>query len=125
MNRFLLCCFAALAVVAPGGSSAADVVINEVFYHAPDDLNDLQWVELHNAGAEPVNLGGWKLAKGAEYTFADSVIPAGGYVVVCRSRARFAEFYKVAVAGEFQNSIKRGGDELELRNAAGKVVDAV
>jgi len=26
----------------------AQVVINEIFYHAPDDLNDLQWIEFHN-----------------------------------------------------------------------------
>src|SRR6266568_7535211 len=28
-------------------SSRAQVVINEIFYDAPDDLTDLQWVELY------------------------------------------------------------------------------
>src|SRR3954471_11067972 len=89
---------AMLAAMTPA-VSRADVVINEIFYHAPDDLTDLQWIELHNSGAQPVNLAGWQLAKGVECAFAaDSVIPAGGYVVVCKSRAAFAEFYRVAVA---------------------------
>ena len=32
------------------GPVRADVVINEIFYHAPDDVDDLQFIELHNLG---------------------------------------------------------------------------
>lgn len=38
-----------------------DVVINEIFYHAPDDLTDLEYIELLNAAAESVDLSGWKI----------------------------------------------------------------
>ena len=37
----------ALLAAAP---ARAGVVINEIFYHAPDDLDDLQFIELHNTG---------------------------------------------------------------------------
>ena len=47
----------------------ARVVINEVMYHAPDDLDDLQYVELHNAGDQPVDLGGWAIKKGVKFKF--------------------------------------------------------
>jgi len=114
----------AFTVIAPM-SSRADVVINEVFYHAPDDLHDLQWIELHNSGDRAVDLAGWKLAKGVEYTFTGSVISPGGYVVVCKNRTRFEEFYDAKVAGEHKKSLKLSGDELELRDAAGETVDRV
>ena len=41
-----------MALVAACGPARADVVINEIFYHAPDDLDDLQFIELHNSGLD-------------------------------------------------------------------------
>ena len=51
-------------------STKAEVVINEIFYHAPDEVHDLQWLELYNSGQRTVDLSGWKLTKGIEYQFA-------------------------------------------------------
>ena len=47
-----------------------------------------EWFEVHNHGAEPVNLGGWTIRSGgdAPHTIGtDVVIPAGGHVVLSRS----------------------------------------
>ena len=60
---------AACVVVSLAALAHAQVVINEVFYNAPGDLDDLQWVELHNAGAQAVELGGWSFSKGVKLTF--------------------------------------------------------
>jgi hypothetical protein len=50
----------------------------------PDSATD--WVELHNDGASPVNLTGWRLSDdptdAAKWTFPNVTIPAGGYLVV-------------------------------------------
>lgn len=120
----------ALAVlVALAGSAAparAGVVINEILYHAPGDRDDLQFVELHNPGDRPVDLGGWKLARGVRHEFpAGTAIDAGGYLVVCKNLKAFREAYKFDAAGAFQGSLDHGGEGLELRDAAGKVVDRV
>src|SRR5437762_5806420 len=40
------------------GAANARVVINEVFYHAPDDIEDLEYIELHNSSDQPVDLSG-------------------------------------------------------------------
>ena len=106
--------------------AAAQVVINEILYHAPDDLDDLQYIELHNAGAQAVDLSGWSLRKGVQFKFAAGTqLAPKGFLVVCRSTNRFHEFYKVSVAGEFQAHLKHKGERLELADAAGRVVDAV
>src|SRR5262245_40778317 len=93
----------ALVVCCP---ARADVVINEVFYHAPDDLDDLQFVELHNTGDKAVDLTGWKFTRGVQYTFpANTGIEANGYLVVCKSRERFKKVYGFDAAGPFEGSL--------------------
>jgi hypothetical protein len=108
-------------------SSRAQVVINEIFYDAPDDLTDLQWVELYNTGEKAVNLAGWRLTKGVKFEFGPGVtMGPHGYVVVCKNRQRFQDFYpRTDVAGEFSRSLKHSGERIELHNPAGEVVDSV
>lgn len=43
-----------LLTLLPLTATRAGVVINEVFYNAPDDPDDLQWIELH----DPPDRGG-------------------------------------------------------------------
>lgn len=122
-HRNLVAVLAGLALTA---RLSGAVVINEVMYHAPDDLDDLQYVELHNGGNAEVDLSGWSFSKGIQFTFAPGTkVAPGGFVVVCRSKARFGEFYSVPVAGEFSTNLKKKGERLELRDAAGRVVDSV
>src|SRR2546430_2462360 len=72
----------------------ADVVINEIFYHAPDDLDNLQFIELYNTGDQAVDLSGWELTKGVKYTFpAKTTIEANGYLVLCKSEKEFRRIY--------------------------------
>src|SRR5438045_3464518 len=52
---------AVLVALALAPPARADVVVNEIMYHAPNDLDDLQFVELHNTGGAAVDLSGWKI----------------------------------------------------------------
>ncbi|MBI1842545.1 MAG: CotH kinase family protein [Verrucomicrobia bacterium] len=104
----------------------AGVVINEIFYHAPDDLDDLQWIELHNADSQPVDVSGWRLTKGVHFQFpGKTVMPPGGFLVLCKDAQVFSEFYSVKPDGQFKKSFGRGGGTLELVDSAGKSVDRV
>ena len=109
------------------GSGRAQLVINEIFYNAPDDLADLQWVELYNTQDKAVNLAGWRLGKGIKFEFgAGTTVAEHGYIVICKDRQRFEQFYpKTAVMAEFKGSLKHKGDRIELLNPARKVVDRV
>ena len=45
-----------------GLAASAQVVLNEVMYHPPDDRDELQFIELHNAETTPVDLAGGRWA---------------------------------------------------------------
>lgn len=118
-----LACLLAGSLVAAG-----PVVVNEIHYHPPDDQEALQWIELHNSGTTPVDLGGWKFSKGIELQFeAGTVLPPGGFGVLVRDRRAFQTRYgaEVPFLTEFKGRLKRGGERLELQDAAGKVADSV
>jgi len=60
------------------------VVISELLTHTDDPLEDA--IELHNSGAQPVDLSGWYLSDNQDdfrkFTIPDNtVLPAGGYAV--------------------------------------------
>ena len=107
-------------------SLPAAVVINEIFYHAPDDLDQLEFVEIANTGGEPADLSGWKLSGEIEFAFpADSAIEPGAFAVVAKDREVLKEFYGVDALGEFKKSLSNRGGQLKLTNAAGEVVETV
>jgi hypothetical protein len=104
----------------------ARVVINEIFYHAPDDIEDLEYVELHNSGDQPVDLSGWAFTRGMKFKFPPGTqIKAKGFLVLCRNRERFKEYYNTPVAGVFDQPLSNKGERVELSDASGKVVDAI
>ncbi|MDB5323662.1 MAG: Inner spore coat protein [Phycisphaerales bacterium] len=125
--RLLLACVAILAsAIFSSGPARADVVINEIFYHAPDDLNDLQWVELYNPTDAPVDLAGWSLGKAiGAYTFpAGTTIPAHGYVITAKDPALFKKHYPgQAALGPWPKRLSHSGAQIDLTDAAGKVID--
>ncbi len=120
---------ALLAALALSAATAASgrVVINEIFYHAPRGIENLEYVELHNAADDAVDLGGWKFSKGLKFTFpAGARIDAGGFVVLCRDEVRFHEHYpNIPVAGTFTSKLSNRGERLELSDARGRIVDTV
>jgi hypothetical protein len=117
---------AALLCLLACGLARGGVVINEVMYHAPDDLDELQYIELHNTGDSAVDLGGWKLAKGVKHQFpAGTKIEPGGHLVVCKNLKEFKKHYNFDAAGQFQGALSHNRESLELIDAGGKKVDVV
>src|SRR5687768_11203959 len=109
----------ALALATP---CMAAVVINEIMYNAPDDLDDLEFVELLNTSDAPADISNWSFTKGLKLKFpANTKIAANGYLVVARNSQRFAEHYKVPVAAIFTQKLSNDGETIELSDANGKV----
>jgi hypothetical protein len=119
---------ASLALVASAllvAPARANIVVNEIFYHAPSDLDDLQWVELYNTADAPVDLAGWSLGKTTGFTFpADTTIPAHGYLVTAKDPELFKRNYPGQTAiGPWPGRLGHGSGQIDLTDAAGKVID--
>ena len=117
---------AVLALFASLVEGSARVVINEIMYHAPAELDRLQFIELLNDSEAAVDVSGWKFTKGIRFQFPPgSRIPAHGTCVVWSDAKLFGEFYKVPIAGVFEGSLKKKSERIELASADGKVMDTV
>lgn len=105
-----------------------DIVINEIFYSAPDQLPE-QWVELYNRGTRMVDLSGWKFTDGITYEFpaATPLIAPGEYALVVWDVAAFNILHPglPRVFGPFTDSLSGKGERIRLREAGGNVVDEV
>lgn len=117
-----------VAVTTPAGAAGGRVVINEILYHPPDDRDDLEFVELFNAGTNAVDLTGWRLTNAVQFAFSrHTTLPAGGSLVVCRNvesfRGQFGTQYPIA--GTFTGSLSHKGKRLALTDGAGQVVEAL
>lgn len=100
------------------------MVINEVFYNAPDDLDDVQWIEFHNTSDQRADLSGWTLDGGKVFTFPQqTILGPHGYLVVALEPEAFTKTYGERAVGPLKRPLKRGGEKLELKDDSGKVVD--
>lgn len=85
MNRSLVAFVSACAALLAAPLTAAPV-INEIMYRPgtgyPENTG-LEFIELHNPGTAAVDLSGWALTDGVDYTFpSGTTLAAGGYLVI-------------------------------------------
>ena len=107
-------------------SFAQSVVINEIFYDPPDNTQPIEFVELHNPGAQAVDVSGWRLEDGVAFSFPGTTsIPAGGYFVIAENSAAFQARFGFAPGGVFTGGLSSDGERLQLRNSVGTLVDEV
>src|ERR1051325_11735081 len=112
---------------------AADVVIDEIMYHAANAATPGQaaigeeYIEIYNKGNASANLSGWKFDHGIDYTFGGGTLGAGGYLVVAADLAKFnAKYPGVSnVVGPWTGTLSNSGEEIRLVNATGGTVDSV
>lgn len=138
VNRFFACSVAA-AVLAAGGPMVAApptnplplpaVRINEVVAENSAGLQDedgayVDWIELHNTSAAPMELGGWHLTDDrkspAKWTFPATTLPAGGYLIVFAS-GKDRTRTDAPLHTNFR--LDRDGEYLALTDPAGAAVD--
>lgn len=113
-----------------------EIVINEIFYHAPPTYrqpgipyaeNDEQWIELLNRSDRALDLAGWRLSDAVDYAFPhDCVLGPGELLVVASNAAAFrARHPGLRVVGDFSRRLSRRSDCVAVRDDAGNPVDAV
>ena len=129
--KYILCAIASFCVlIGSRFSASAAIVINEIHYNPDVKTEPAEFIELHNTGPGPVNLGGWFFSEGINYTFPATNIPPGGFVVVAQNPAFLQTKFGVAGAlGPFNTNGASGlasrGEKITLRNAANQIQDEV
>ncbi len=82
----ILTCFSASRAAAD-----TSVVFNEIMYHPATNEAAFEWVELRNQMAVDVDLSGWSITGGIQFTFAsNTIVRGGGYKVVALAPATLA-----------------------------------
>src|SRR5436190_555412 len=106
--------FALLILLSSLRSLLADtvVVFNEIMYHPAANEPAMEWVELHNQHAVDVDMSGWSITGGINYSFASNTIVKGNsYLVVAVSPASLmAATGLTNILGPFTGRLSNNGD---------------
>jgi hypothetical protein len=126
--RRLTAILAAIAI-ATGAGLQGQVAIDEIHYHPRSDLQEDEFIEIHNPGPSAVDLSGWAFTDGVDFRFPQGArIAAGGHLAIARDAARIRGKYGLGpdeVLGDFAGALSNGGEEIRLEDAAGDLVDRV
>lgn len=116
----------ALLASLPARAYEAAAVINEIHYNGASPT-DPEWIELTNRLSIDVDLGGWRMTGGADFTFpAGTTLRAGGYVVISDNPAALQTSAGITgVLGPWTGSLNNSGETLRLRDLSGRVMEEV
>jgi endonuclease/exonuclease/phosphatase family metal-dependent hydrolase len=112
--------------VSSGGTGK--VFINEILANEPGSDTNGEFVELVNSGTAAVDLSGWTVsdATGIRHTFASGTsLEAGASHTVFSGAAGIPAGISAVAASTGGLNLSNSGDTVELKNAAGTVVDSV
>jgi hypothetical protein len=120
--RFSCLC---IILLASGATADSVVVFNEVMYH-PQTGDNVEWVELYNQMGIDIDISGWSLQGGVEYTFPpDTIIGAGDYMVVASAPELLLNQAPLGalVFGPFTGKLSNNGETLYLVNNSGRLLN--
>ena len=100
-----------------------DLHITEIMYN-PLDGSDYEFIELHNASSNDLDLGGVAFVDGIDFAFSAGItLSAGEYAVLVKDAGAFSERYPgVGVAGSYDGKLSNGGEQLVLHDSQGNVI---
>jgi len=103
-----------------------EIVITEIMYNPPESGNDsLEFIELYNNGADAIDLTGFIFSKGVDFIFPAITILPESYVLVSINSAAMLSTFGVTAEQWTSGALSNSGEELELQDALGNVVDYV
>lgn len=101
--------------------SPGSVTFTELYYADPSDPQ-LEWIELYNPMSFDMDLSGWSLTDGVDFTFPEgSRLGAGAYLVV----AADPSLLPVSALGPYSGSLADGGERVTLRSNGGRRMDSL
>jgi len=115
---FLICIFLR--------QSNAQIVINEIMYNPPESGTDyLEYIEFYNAGTSPINLGNYKIPDAVVFTFPDTVLQAGSFILVTVDSIKLDSIFTVKALQWVSGGLRNTDEVISLVDAQGNLVDSV
>ncbi len=112
------------------GPVAGSLRVSELMYHPadtgkPNDPNT-EYIELTNIANGAINLNLVRFTDGIDYTCPSFELSPNGYCLVVKDLAAFQAKYgsKLPVVGEYTGSLDNGGEQIELVDAMGTVIQS-
>ncbi len=114
----------------PAAADPGGIVISEIFYKDPLNLDDHEWFELTNTGSGDIDISGWRVTDAVVVTMpAGSVVPAGGRYVVAATppsgTSWFATTYGFTADAYYTGKLSNNGESVTLVDSGGSVIDKV
>jgi hypothetical protein len=97
-------------------SLLASLRISEIMYN-PSGGSDYEYIEVHNAGSDRLDITGVRIRGGVEFVFPAMTLAPGAYAVVAGNLAAFRQRYGVVgnFAGVFDGNLNNSGEALVLQ----------
>ncbi|HKJ78842.1 MAG TPA: lamin tail domain-containing protein, partial [Prolixibacteraceae bacterium] len=107
----------------------SNLKITELHYHPADqgetDDKELEFLELKNIGANPLDLSGLAFTDGITFTFPEgTTIQPGAFVVLASNMEEFAKLYGFAADFGYSGSLANEGERVVLETATNEEVIA-
>ncbi|MDG2124662.1 MAG: lamin tail domain-containing protein, partial [Verrucomicrobiales bacterium] len=100
-----------------------DLRIAELNYHPPGDA-PLEFIEIVNTAAYPVNLEGCVLSDGVSHTFGNHRLDPGTRIVLAGDLTEFQNHYGFPAHAGFTGSLNNDGETVTLLTASGETIDS-
>lgn len=104
-------------------NSTPTLVITEIMYHPTDD--DLEFIELYNAGGTVARTGGLTLNLGTGFALPTVNVNPGQTLLLARNEDDAEAFFGLDFYDWGDNALSNGGAELIITNFSGTVIDSV
>ena len=101
------------------------VTFNEFQYHPPGVSQSGEWIELHSQMSIDVDLSGWRISGGVDFVFPEGTIVPGGGTIVVASDPGDPALGGIPAEGPFLGQLSNGGETLNLRDRADRLMDTM
>ena len=118
----LLACLSLFFLLVPSQAAPpADgvIVFNEIMYNPAGTGEAAEWIELANLMGVSVDMSGWRIEAGINFTFPNgTVLPGGAQLVVAKTPASIP-----GSLGPFTGALANGGDTVRLVDRNDRLMD--
>ncbi len=124
MRKHLL---AFVLLILSGGviSAQTNPIISEIYYNDPGSPDTLEFIELHNPGANALSLTGYTITDGIVDTLPSVFIPANGYYVVCKDSIAMFGTFAISAHQWISGSLDNAGETIVITAPSGTTADSV